>query len=429
MVTLTKNELDNLVQEDRVHRRVYADPDLFDMEMEKIFGRAWVYMGHESEIANAGDYKANFIGQEPVILSRHRDGTIHVLFNRCAHRAGLVCRDEVGNANRFRCPYHGWTYRNNGELLGVPFRDAYPPDFDTSQLRLGEAARVDTYHGFIWASLSPTGPNLDEYLGGFKKCIDDIYDFSPSGEIIVPHVAHRYFFKGNWKFQLENIMDFYHPPFSHESNMLGRGKLTVGRKDAAFRPQALGESDKPSADQGRIHAFYPYGHGYNENVARPRSGELWERYAKSLEERLGPEKTDEVLNKRWYIGNTTCYPNVSFKEKWQIRVVRPVRPDMTEITVYPIVLKGAPQEYIEEQIMDLNVQASASSFQQTDDLEMFARNQEGLSTKSGLQWLILARGLHREEDGEVPGERVSPSTDELVMRAMHSAWKHWMGQP
>ncbi len=429
MENLIKSELDHLVKRDRVHRRVYTDPEIFEEEMDKIFCRAWVYMGHESEVAKPGDYKASYIGQEPVILSHDQKGVLHVLYNRCAHRGALVCRDEIGNAKRFRCPYHGWTYKNNGDLLGVPFRDGYPPDFDLSQIRLGRVPRVETYRGFIWASASPTGPSLDEYLGPFKYCIDDIYDASPSGEIEIPHVAQRYFFKGNWKFQIENMMDFYHPPFSHESNMAGRVKLTVGKAKENYTPESDNDDAKARLDDGILHAFRPYGHGYHDSVPRPRSGELWERYVKALEARLGPERTDEVLNKRHYITNAACYPNVVFKEKWQIRVIRPVRPDLTEITVYSIILKGAPKEYIEKQVTDLNVQASASAFQQSDDLEMFARNQEGLQAKHGLEWLYLARGLHREKPGETEGETVSPATDEHVFRAQFQAWKDWMSQP
>jgi len=286
--------------------------------------------------------------------------------------------------------------------------------------------RVQTYRGFIWASSSAVGPSLDEYLGPFKYCIDDIYDFSPSGEIEVSRFAQRYFFKGNWKFQIENMMDFYHPPFSHESNMVGRVKLTVGRQKESYKPEVQDDSSQARADDSLLHAFHPYGHGYHASKSRARSGDLWDRYVSALQARLGPEKTDEVLNKRPYITNAACYPNVVFKEKWQIRVIRPVRPDLTEISVYPITLKGAPQEYIEKQVLDLNVQASASSFQQTDDLEMFARNQEGLQTKHGLEWLLLARGLHRERPGEAPGEIVSPATDEHVFRGHFAAWKRWM---
>ena len=220
MVTTGKIDVNQLVQEEplfRVHRRVYADAEIFELEMQRIFGRTWVYVAHESEIKNPGDYKATYIGRQPVIVSRFEDGSIHVLYNRCMHRASIVCRDERGNSNRFRCPYHGWTYRNDGTLIGVPYRDTYPPNFDFSQWSLLSVAQVASYQGFIFANQSPDAVGLEESLGAYKVTFDNLVDRSPTGEIELGPVAHKYDFVGNWKFQMENANDPYHGPFVHES--------------------------------------------------------------------------------------------------------------------------------------------------------------------------------------------------------------------
>ena len=110
-----------MVQPDRVHGRVYYDPDIFNDELERLWYREWVYVGHDSEVPESGDYCTKRIGAQPLIMSRSGDGAVHVLLNRCAHRGNTVCQETSGNANTFRCAYHGWTYRNSGELLGVPF--------------------------------------------------------------------------------------------------------------------------------------------------------------------------------------------------------------------------------------------------------------------------------------------------------------------
>ena len=98
-----------LVQKDRVHRSIYIDPAIFDLEMQRIFGRSWVYVGHESQVPKAGDYVTARIGSVPVVLSRHKNGKVHVLFNSCGHRGAIVCNEERGNVKLFRCAYHGWT--------------------------------------------------------------------------------------------------------------------------------------------------------------------------------------------------------------------------------------------------------------------------------------------------------------------------------
>src|SRR5581483_4288923 len=178
--------VDDYVREDRVHGRVYTDPDIFDLEMERIFGRSWVYVAHESEISAPGDYKATWIGQQPVIVTRDADdGRIHVLSNRCRHRAATVCQDEQGTAHYFRCAYHGWTYNNRGDLIGVPYRHGYGEGFSYAEFGLVRVPRVASYRGFLFASLSSEGQDFGEWLGNARHYLDKFLDLSPVGEIEV----------------------------------------------------------------------------------------------------------------------------------------------------------------------------------------------------------------------------------------------------
>ncbi len=424
-IASSRSPYNQLILADRVHRSIYTDPGIFEDEMVRIFGRTWVYVGHESEIANHGDYKTTRIGKRPVILTRHKDGEIYVLFNQCAHRGTIVCQEGRGNAKKFRCPYHGWTYNTDGSLLGIPYRSGYGPDFDMTELYLARVPRVDSYRGFIFANLSEEGPSLSEYLGDWSRCIDDVYDRSPTGEIIVGPAAHRYYYRGNWKFQLENVVDVYHPPFSHESNMAGRVKLGVGNEKAKY-VALMGDDDKPTGDDGTTHGFFPHGHSYFTNVITgQRSGQVFEEYKAALAERIGSYSAEELLHAPSQMVNKACYPNLVIQGDSHVRVPIPIKVDYTEVRVQPILHVGAPAVMHQMVIDHLNKTHAGASFQQTDDVEMFARAQQGLSSM-GREWLIIARGLHREADGEGAGERVARGTDELPFRAQYAEWKRLM---
>src|SRR5581483_7471518 len=213
-----------LVKPDRVSRRLYRDPTIFDLEMQRIFGRAWLYLAHESQLPNEGDYVTAWMGRQPVLVIRHPDGNVHVLHNRCPHRGAMVVTDERGNTGKtIRCGYHGWTFRTNGELLLAPMRDAYAGRYDLTDhacFGLARVPRVTCYRGFIFASLAAPHdplPGLLEFLGETRRCLDMVVDRAPDGEVDVSGGVHKYIVRGNWKSQMENLNDNYHPPFSHAS--------------------------------------------------------------------------------------------------------------------------------------------------------------------------------------------------------------------
>jgi phenylpropionate dioxygenase-like ring-hydroxylating dioxygenase large terminal subunit len=164
--------LAEMVQETRVHRKIYLEQEIFELEMEGIFESNWVFVGHESEIAQSGDYKTVTIGTQPAIVTRDERGNIHVLMNRCMHRGSTVCQEQRGNSHTFRCWYHGWTYNNRGELIGVPYADGYGAGFDKHKFNLFKAARVEKYRGLVFASLNPDVEALSDYLGSARYYID-----------------------------------------------------------------------------------------------------------------------------------------------------------------------------------------------------------------------------------------------------------------
>ena len=156
-----QKDIASLIRRDSVHRSVYTDPEIFALEMERIFGRTWVYLGHDCEISQEGDYKTTTIGTHPVILSRLTDGSVTALLNRCRHRGATVCQHEVGNSRFFRCAYHAWTYSNDGTLVGVPMPAGYGPSFNREAHGLAKVPRVASYRGFIFGSMAEDGPTLE----------------------------------------------------------------------------------------------------------------------------------------------------------------------------------------------------------------------------------------------------------------------------
>ena len=149
-----------------VDRRIFFAGDIYETELRRIFARAWNFMCHESQIPNPGDFFLNFIGEDSVIATRDRDGNLQVLLNTCRHRGTAVCRAELGHATSFMCTYHGWTYDLEGKLIGVPgYKNFYHEDLKRHEWGLIKAAKVGSYKGFVFATMDPTAPPLDEYLG------------------------------------------------------------------------------------------------------------------------------------------------------------------------------------------------------------------------------------------------------------------------
>ena len=194
---IAKTTLDTqvLVFEDesdfRVHGSVYTDEQIFNAEMRDIFGKCWIFVGHESEVRNSGDFKTSFIGRRPVVMSRDEHGEIHVFFNRCRHRGSVVCREERGSVKRFQCQYHGWVYGLDGTLQGVAkHKGGYPDDLDKSRLGLMAVPRVEIYRGLVFANMDANAITFTAYLGAAKPFLDIHFDLAPEGELEVVHGAH-----------------------------------------------------------------------------------------------------------------------------------------------------------------------------------------------------------------------------------------------
>lgn len=198
---LSTADIDTLVDQEQAlaDRRVFNDAAIFELEQARIFGRTWLYIGHESEIPRPGDYVTRLMGRDPVILVRGDDGGIQVLLNSCPHRGAMVCRADAGNASGFICPYHGWAFRNDGRLVATSTDDAlYQGRVDMRSLDLRHAPRVATYAGLIYATWNSDAPSLDDYLGDARWFMDIFFQRTPGGMVVLG-APHRWEMGVNWK--------------------------------------------------------------------------------------------------------------------------------------------------------------------------------------------------------------------------------------
>jgi phenylpropionate dioxygenase-like ring-hydroxylating dioxygenase large terminal subunit len=233
-----------------ISREIFVNEDIYQEELERIFARAWFFIGHESQVPNPGDYFVSGIGEEGVILCRDRRGEIRVFLNSCRHRGMKVCRYDEGNTAVFTCPYHGWSYGLDGSLVGVPYlREAYNGILDRSRWGLVAVAQLCRYKGTVWASWDPQAPPFLEYLGDFVRFLDltlDAWDGGDGGTEVLGGIQ-KWRIPCNWKFPAENFCgDSYHN-ISHRSvDIVGIGPSGSGRRDMAERRLAR-----------RLHVAFP----------------------------------------------------------------------------------------------------------------------------------------------------------------------------
>ena len=215
------DEIRTLIQPGRVHRCIYTDPDIFELELDRIFGSAWVYVGHESQVQHPGDFFATRIGRRPLLLVRDAAGKVQLLHNQCAHRGSMVVASEGGHTSEFRCCYHGWTYHLDGRLKAAPLLHGYPDGFDPEDPNVAMRAvpRVASYRGFVFGSLAPDGPSLEEFLGYMTTSFDDMVDRAPDDGLDAAGGVFKHTYKANWKLYLENLCDAAHPLFVHQSSI------------------------------------------------------------------------------------------------------------------------------------------------------------------------------------------------------------------
>jgi benzoate/toluate 1,2-dioxygenase subunit alpha len=420
-----------LVRPDEIHRDLYTDPELFDLEMEQLWRHTWLYVGHDSQVPNPGDFYTAVLGREPVIMIRGSDGAVRVLPNRCAHKGTRLASAVHGKClgGVLRCPYHGWTYRLDGTLRSVPLKSGYEGTaFERSEAAKGlRAVPSVNYRGFVFARLAADGLGFEEYFGESLTSIDNMVERSPEGKLEVAGGVLRYMHDCNWKMYVENLNDAMHPMVAHESSA-GTAKRTWESLGSAGPAPMVIEQFVPFVNNYEFFEqmgvkVYPNGHSYTgvKFSIHSKYSHIGD-YERRMTQAYGAERAQRILGETRH--NTVYYPNLTIKGAIQaIRVARPIAVDKTLIESWTFRLVGAPDELLARTTTYSRLINAPTSMVGHDDLHCYRSIQEGLASASN-EWVSLHRNHTAAETGGFAG--VFGATNEVPMRGQFRAWADFM---
>ncbi|PWA11963.1 p-cumate dioxygenase [Pueribacillus theae] len=429
METIINKSEQSLIQvnkeecEFKVSRRAFLDQDILELEKRKVFDKCWLYLGHESEVANNGDFIMRDVGGRNLIFNKDSNGEIHAFLNTCPHRGALVCRDRRGNSKTFQCFYHAWTFNNKGQLIGQPgARDGYPKDVNCDgSLNLYEVPRLESYRGMIFINFDINAVGLEEYLAGAKEYIDLIMDQSEVGMEILGG-THEYSVRANWKLLCENSADGYHGLPTHATYFQ---YLTETNKNGKM--PAPGTNYNEAKDLGNGHSvteknMLPWG----RPVARwvPSMGEKAKHDIEKIQQRL-IERFGEKRAKRIYENdyNMIIFPNLVINNIMAItiRTFYPIEPGYMEVNQWALAPKEENTEFKSRRLNNYLEFLGPGGFASPDDNEALELCQQGYANANEVKWNDISKGMNKELRGEVPH-----SSDEYHMRVFWTRWNEML---
>ncbi|GAB3700327.1 benzoate 1,2-dioxygenase large subunit [Corynebacterium nasicanis] len=379
----------------RVNREIFTDQEIFDLEMKYIFEGNWIFLAHESQIPEVGDYFTTNIGRQPVVITRGKDGELNCLINACSHRGAMLCRKKVDNRTTLTCPFHGWTFSNDGTLLKVKDEKdgGYPEQFNTDgSHNLRRVPKFESYRGFLFGSLNDDVAPLDEHLGDARVILDMLVDQSPEGLEVLKGTS-TYTFDGNWKLQAENGADGYHVSSTHWNYAATTSRRSTGESKNETKAMDAGKW----GEQGGGYFSFPNGHLVLwTDWANPEDRPMYDRLDE-LKELHGEARGNFMVGAS---RNLCLYPNVYIMDQFstQIRRLEPIAVDKTEVSIWCIAPKGESGKSRATRIRQYEDFFNATGMATPDDLEEFRSCQKTYQASS-FPWNDMTRGLHQQVEG------------------------------
>lgn len=397
-----------------VSRRIFWDREIYELELDRIFSRSWLFVGHESQLEGAGSFLTTSMGQDAVIVARNRSGDIEVMLNSCPHRGNRLCFADAGKSRSFVCNYHGWAFGLSGELLGVPEEQIYSasPRFDKGKLGLRKA-RVATYLGLIFATFDETAPSLDDFLGDFRWYLDIMLDSSSAGTELAGGVI-RSVMACNWKFPAENFAgDSYHAPWTHASGAFAAfdgGSVRINQADS-FHANVNGHGLEFGLD----------GIGNAATMRDPVVLDWMRERQAGVASRLGA-----LRSKMWgSVSSGNVFPNLGYLPGYfTLRTWVPRGPHEIEIHVWSLVNSDAPEAVKDGFRRGVMRSFSPAGILEMDDGENW---EHSTATNAGIvtrdERLHYGLGLESEiEHDELPGHVFIGQMNDANQRAFYRRW-------
>ncbi|MBU8566432.1 aromatic ring-hydroxylating dioxygenase subunit alpha [Virgibacillus pantothenticus] len=395
-----------------VHRSVFTDREILAIERAEIFNKCWLFIGHETEVPQRGDYKRKKVGGRNLLMVRSQDDQIRVLYNTCPHRGALVCRENEGNARVFRCFYHAWSFKNDGELVSMPGKDGFPEDFNSEGTKNMKAVkRLESYRGFLFVNFDGQAISLSNYLGNAKEYIDLIVDQSEFGLEALGGVQ-EYNVRANWKLLVENSADLYHGMPTHKTYF----DIKQAQDKELKRVKLEGKGVALGNGHGVIEYVAPWGRPiaqwtpiWDENLKRDI-----EQIKTALVQKFGEERANRIAN---YNRNIIIFPNLIINDIMAItaRTFYPTSPGYIEVTGYSLAPKGEKETHRIARNNNFLEFLGPGGFATPDDNEALELCQEAYTNNQDVEWNDISKGMIR-------GEENTLATDETQMR---SFWRQY----